>query len=146
MWAGDSGWRGRSFGALQPLPRNSRSSATSTRTARHADSWNTAWYGPPDDRLRAQLAAMSQALAEEGRDPTELTRTVGMIVNDPDAAPPEAEEDEDTSFNGTRDDLAEAIDEYAALGVGHLILLLQLPHDRLYRPPRRHHPSHPTGR
>ena len=31
----------------------------------------------------------------------------------------------DTSFNGTPDDLAEAIDEYAALGVGHLILLLQ---------------------
>lgn len=94
-------------------------------TARHADAWNTAWYGAPDDRLRAQLAAMSRALAEEGRDPAELTRTIGMLVYDPDAPPPEAEEDEDTAFSGTRDDLAEAIDEYAALGVDHLILLLQ---------------------
>src|SRR6266516_2677545 len=76
-----------------PILVAARGSRMLRLTARHADSWNTAWYGPPDDRLRAQLAAMSQALAEEGRDPTELTRTVGMIVNDPDAAPPEAEED-----------------------------------------------------
>ncbi len=52
-------------------------------TARHADAWNTAWYGAPSDALRAKLAEMDAALEAEGRDPAGLRRTVGMSVVDP---------------------------------------------------------------
>ena len=41
--------------------------------ARHADAWNTAWYGAPDERLRGQLTALAEAIRAEGRDPTTMT-------------------------------------------------------------------------
>jgi alkanesulfonate monooxygenase SsuD/methylene tetrahydromethanopterin reductase-like flavin-dependent oxidoreductase (luciferase family) len=45
-------------------------------TARHADAWNTAWYGLPDDLLHRRLAELHAALEAEGRDPATLRRTV----------------------------------------------------------------------
>ena len=66
--------------------------------ARHADAWNTAWYGAPDERLSRQLAALTEAL--------------GRHV------------DQD-AFAGSVDALARAIDAYASLGIDHLIVLLQ---------------------
>ena len=89
--------------------------------ARHADAWNTAWYGLPDDRLARQLAALAEALESEGRDPATMTRTVGMVVRDPGVEAP-ADESE---FTGTVEELAHAIDAYARLGIDHLIVLLQ---------------------
>jgi probable F420-dependent oxidoreductase len=94
-------------------------------TARHADAWNTAWYGAPDGRLREQLATFRAAIEAEGRDPATLTLTVGMVVNDPAYGVPEEEDGEDSSFIGSVDELSRAIDEYAALNIGHLIVLLQ---------------------
>jgi alkanesulfonate monooxygenase SsuD/methylene tetrahydromethanopterin reductase-like flavin-dependent oxidoreductase (luciferase family) len=73
--------------------------------ARHAQAWNTAWYGAPDDRLRARLAEMARALAAEGREPDSMRVTVGMSVVD-----------------GSPDELARAVDEYATLGVDDLIV------------------------
>ena len=89
--------------------------------ARHADAWNTAWYGVPDDRLARQLAALQGALEDEGRDPGTMAKTVGMVVRDPGVDAP-AEEDE---FAGSVEELADAIDAYARLGIDHLIVLLQ---------------------
>jgi alkanesulfonate monooxygenase SsuD/methylene tetrahydromethanopterin reductase-like flavin-dependent oxidoreductase (luciferase family) len=89
--------------------------------ARHADAWNTAWYGVPDERLFRQLAALTAALESESRDPGSMTRTVGMVVRDPQVDQP-ADEDE---FSGSVDELAHAIDAYAGLGIDHLIVLLQ---------------------
>jgi len=63
-------------------------------TARHADAWNTAWYGAPDDHLRSQLSAMRQALDTERRDPATLTRTVGIHVYHPDSGVPADPDDE----------------------------------------------------
>jgi probable F420-dependent oxidoreductase len=71
-------------------------------TARYADAWNTAWYGPPDDRLRGQLAALDAALAAEGR-PT-IRRTIGVTVD------------------GPAGETARLLDAYAALGIDDLIL------------------------
>jgi probable F420-dependent oxidoreductase len=93
-------------------------------TARHADAWNTAWYGAPDERLQENLAKLDAAMEAEGRDPTALTRTVGVTVHDPDLKRSE-DEDEDTSFSGSVDDLAGVFDAYEALGIDHLILVLQ---------------------
>ena len=91
-----------------PLLVAGRGPRTLRLTARHAAAWNTAWYGPPDDRLRARLAAMSRALAAEGRDRRSLYVTVGMSVPDADRA-------------GVGD-LARVIDRYAALGIDELIV------------------------
>ena len=89
--------------------------------ARHADAWNTAWYGAPDERLSRQLAALTEALDTEGRDPGTMTRTVGMVVRDP-KVDRHADQDD---FAGSVDALARAIDAYASLGIDHLIVLLQ---------------------
>jgi probable F420-dependent oxidoreductase len=95
-------------------------------TARHADAWNTAWYGAPDDRLAERLRALDAAVATEGRDPASLARTVGMTVVDPEQdTTAGANEGDDRSFWGSADELARAIDAYAALGIDHLIVLLQ---------------------
>jgi alkanesulfonate monooxygenase SsuD/methylene tetrahydromethanopterin reductase-like flavin-dependent oxidoreductase (luciferase family) len=93
-------------------------------TARHADAWNTAWYGEPDDQLREQLAAFDAAIAAEGRSQASVARTVGMTVYDPAVAVAEDDRD-DPSFIGSVEELALAIDAYEALGIAHLIVLLQ---------------------
>ncbi|MEU1599919.1 LLM class flavin-dependent oxidoreductase [Streptomyces sp. NPDC005708] len=90
-------------------------------TARHAQAWNTAWHGAPDDRLRARLAAMERALADEDREVGSLHVTVGVSVADPDH---QGVNDNDGAFAGTPDDLARIIDEYALLGVDELIIAL----------------------
>jgi probable F420-dependent oxidoreductase len=91
--------------------------------ARHADAWNTAWFGAPDDRLRCRLANLDAALEGEGRDPTTLRRTVGIEVSDPEAATASAAAD--GAFAGSVGELAEAIDAYEELGVDDLIVHLE---------------------
>jgi alkanesulfonate monooxygenase SsuD/methylene tetrahydromethanopterin reductase-like flavin-dependent oxidoreductase (luciferase family) len=86
-------------------------------TARYADAWNTAWYVTPDERLTERLANMDAALAAEGRDPATLRRTVGMMVGEPDSA------DSKGAFAGSEDELARALDDFAALGVDDLIVV-----------------------
>jgi probable F420-dependent oxidoreductase len=95
-------------------------------TARHADAWNTAWFGAPDDRLAERMRALDAALDAEGRDPASLVRTVGMNVVDLEEDPNAGDDsDDDRSFHGSVDELARAVDEYEARGIDHLIVLLQ---------------------
>jgi alkanesulfonate monooxygenase SsuD/methylene tetrahydromethanopterin reductase-like flavin-dependent oxidoreductase (luciferase family) len=97
-------------------------------TARHADAWNTAWLGAPDELLRGRLEALDAALAAEGRDPATLERTVGIEIRDPTvgtAGPGDGEEGEDRAFGGSVDELTEAFAAYEELGIGHLIAVLQ---------------------
>ena len=79
-------------------------------TARWADAWNTAWYGLPDDALRARIAGFEAALEEEGRDGAGVSRTVGLL----DGGEPAA-------------DLAERLAAYEELGFGHAVVLLDPP-------------------
>jgi len=90
-------------------------------TAQYADAWNIAWYGVPDDHLRATLTGLRRALDAEGRDPATLTVTVGVHVHDPESGA--APDPEDTMISGTVDELARALEDYAVLGVDHLIVL-----------------------
>jgi alkanesulfonate monooxygenase SsuD/methylene tetrahydromethanopterin reductase-like flavin-dependent oxidoreductase (luciferase family) len=90
-------------------------------TATHADAWNTAWYGAPDDRLREQFAAFEEALAAAGRDPSAVERTVGVRFAGPEAKP----SDDEDLFAGSVDELAALLDEYEALGADHLIVGLE---------------------
>jgi len=91
-------------------------------TARYANAYNTAWYGAPDERLEQQLAALGEALEAEGRDPATMTTTVGVVARDPTR---ESNSDDDPEFAGSVDELAKALDAHEALGVDHLIVVLQ---------------------
>ena len=53
-----------------------------------------------------------------------MALTVGMTVHDPALSAPDDDE-EDPSFSGSVEELAQAIEAYAALGIDHLIVLLQ---------------------
>jgi len=95
-------------------------------TAKWADSWNTAWYGLPDDRFRERVAGMDEALAAVGRDPADLERTVGVVVVDPEQR---TEEDEEggpyTPISGPVEDIAAALAEYERLGFAHAIVMAE---------------------
>lgn len=91
-------------------------------TARYADAWNTAWFGLPDDRLAERLRDLEAALADEGREPAELERTVGLIVRDPEQ-PTEGDADDDT-FSGSLVELTELLAAHEQLGFGHAIVVL----------------------
>jgi probable F420-dependent oxidoreductase len=91
-------------------------------TARYADAYNTAWYGAPDEHLERQLAALAEALEAEGRDPATMTRTVGVIARDPSREP---NSDDEREVVGSVDELAKAIDAHEAIGIDHLIVILQ---------------------
>ena len=91
-------------------------------TARYADAYNTAWYGAPDERLERQLAALSEAMEAEGRDPASMITTVGAIARDPAREP---DSDDEREFAGSVDELARAFDAHEAIGVDHLIVILQ---------------------
>jgi alkanesulfonate monooxygenase SsuD/methylene tetrahydromethanopterin reductase-like flavin-dependent oxidoreductase (luciferase family) len=89
-------------------------------TARYADAWTTAWYGRPDQPLRAQLDAMARVLDDEGRDPATLRRMVGVEVVDPEQEPARPGE-----LTTAREDLAAALDGYRRLGIDELIFGLR---------------------
>jgi alkanesulfonate monooxygenase SsuD/methylene tetrahydromethanopterin reductase-like flavin-dependent oxidoreductase (luciferase family) len=97
-------------------------------TARHADAWNTAWFGVPDDRLRQRLTDFEAALEAEGRDPATLRRTVGLEVQDPDGMPPDDEPG--VALRGSVDELAAALDAHEALGFDDAIVVLQPMNER----------------
>ncbi|MEO8245962.1 MAG: LLM class flavin-dependent oxidoreductase [Chloroflexota bacterium] len=89
--------------------------------ARHADAWNAAWYGHPDEahELRERIGRLREALARAGRDPATLELTAGIFVavaDDPDAP--------ENAIRGTTDEIGAALAGYAALGVSHVVVHL----------------------
>lgn len=92
-------------------------------TAQWADQWNTAWYGVPDDRLRASFAALDAALDTAGRPRDAVEKTVGIEIRDPDQ--PAVPEPSERAFAGDVDGIAELLREYWALGAGHLMVGLE---------------------
>jgi FMNH2-dependent dimethyl sulfone monooxygenase len=87
--------------------------------AKHADAWNTAWYGMPDEQLRSRLDALEAALVGADRDPTTIRRTVGVWVEDPELIP---EQDRDPeAFAGSTPDLTRLFAAYNQLGIDDLI-------------------------
>jgi probable F420-dependent oxidoreductase len=86
-------------------------------TARHADSWNTAWHADPADAVD-RIASVRAACAAEGRDPATLEITAGVPVVYPDLGPGAMP----NSLQGTPEQVAETLQGFADLGVGHLIV------------------------
>ena len=96
-------------------------------TARHADAWNLAWFGEPDDRLAGGRADLAAACAAVGRDPATLDITVGVTVRIPDRieTPPPAGSTPDKAMTGTPAEVAAGLGAHEALGAGHLIVALE---------------------
>jgi alkanesulfonate monooxygenase SsuD/methylene tetrahydromethanopterin reductase-like flavin-dependent oxidoreductase (luciferase family) len=92
-------------------------------TATWADAWNAAWYGLPNDALRAEFAGLDAALDAAGRRRDAVEKTVGVEIRDPDQ-PPVAEPSED-AFAGDVSGIVELLRAYEELGAGHLIVLLE---------------------
>lgn len=90
-------------------------------TARHADAWNTAWFGEPDNRLLSRLADLDEALRAEARDPATLRRTVGLDVTDPEAS---GSAPNGRGFAGSVEELAWVLDAHEALGIDDAIVSL----------------------
>lgn len=98
-------------------------------TARHADAWNLAWFGMPDDRWRGVREQLAAACVAAGRDPATLERTVGITVRYPDLLPTPADRAADApaeppALSGD-DEVAAGLAAYAEEGTGHVIAALE---------------------
>lgn len=85
-------------------------------TVRHAASWNTAWFGLPDDRWRERQRDVVAACEAEGRDPATLEQTVGIEVYD--GTPPNP--GPTTPIPADPAAIAGGLNAWAAEGVGHV--------------------------
>ncbi len=96
--------------------------------ARHADAWNAAWFGLPDERFAQRRADLAAACEAEGRDPATLEVTVGLTIDTEAAAggrPGAAD-----ALLPEVDAVARALDAWRDLGVGHVQVDLRPVDDR----------------
>ena len=95
--------------------------------ARHADAWNAAWFGLPDERLAGRRRDLADACERVGRDPAEVSVTVGLIVRYPEAAgaPAPTEEPASPGLSGTAAEIAAGLRAHAEAGADHAIVVLE---------------------
>jgi alkanesulfonate monooxygenase SsuD/methylene tetrahydromethanopterin reductase-like flavin-dependent oxidoreductase (luciferase family) len=92
--------------------------------ARHADAWNAAWYGMPEeaDELDRRIAALREACETEGRDLGTIGLTAGIYVSFPALRTDGEEEPPEEAIVGDAETVGQAMAGYAAHGVEHLIV------------------------
>jgi probable F420-dependent oxidoreductase len=94
-------------------------------TARHADAWNLAWFGRPDERLRRVHGELLEACERVGRDPATLGITVGVNVLYPEAeAPYGGGTGTGPALSGSPEEIADGLAAHEAFGADHLIAAL----------------------
>jgi alkanesulfonate monooxygenase SsuD/methylene tetrahydromethanopterin reductase-like flavin-dependent oxidoreductase (luciferase family) len=86
--------------------------------ARHADAWNAAWFGFPDERFAARRADLLTACEAEGRDPATITVTAGITIDGKTAT--NARPGSPTALPADVDTVARALDAWRQEGVGHV--------------------------
>ena len=113
-------WQGVRDAAILPRPEHripilvaAKGERMCRLTARHADAWQTAWFGLPDERFRTRRAVFEDACAAEGRDPATVEVTVGIDVQ-------QAPEPGGVSLPVDRGALVDAFAAWRAEGVGQL--------------------------
>ena len=98
-------------------------------TARHADAWNAAWFGLPDERLATLRGDLAAACDRVGRDPSTIGITVGVNVRYDDLLRPsgafESQPSTAAALTGTTAEIAAGIAAHAAAGTSHLIVALE---------------------
>jgi alkanesulfonate monooxygenase SsuD/methylene tetrahydromethanopterin reductase-like flavin-dependent oxidoreductase (luciferase family) len=92
--------------------------------ARHADAWNLAWFGAPDERWGRVRGELEAACAAVGRDPASLERTVGVTVRYPDLLDGAGEPGDEPALVGDAE-IAAGLAAYADEGTGHAIAALE---------------------
>jgi alkanesulfonate monooxygenase SsuD/methylene tetrahydromethanopterin reductase-like flavin-dependent oxidoreductase (luciferase family) len=94
-------------------------------TARHADAWNLAWFGAPDERLATSRADLLAACERVARDPATLEVTVGVEVRYPDLMTTTPGESRISPLTGSAEEVAAGLAAHEALGTGQLIVALE---------------------
>jgi alkanesulfonate monooxygenase SsuD/methylene tetrahydromethanopterin reductase-like flavin-dependent oxidoreductase (luciferase family) len=94
-------------------------------TARHADAWNLAWFGLPDERLAGLRGELAEACERVGRDQATLAITVGIVVRYPDAAGAPSEPPTTPGLSGSPAEIAAGLRAHADAGADHLITVLE---------------------
>lgn len=90
--------------------------------ARYADAWNTAWHTKAEV-VAERWAAMRQMCEEEGRDPATLELTAGVMLRlGPNGEPVQGET---YHVTGTNEEIAARLRDMIAVGVQHLILVIE---------------------
>ncbi|MCV0403245.1 MAG: LLM class flavin-dependent oxidoreductase [Chloroflexi bacterium] len=86
---------------------------------RHADQWNAAWFGHPDqaDELHTRLRNLRGALERAERDPATLDVTVGILV----AFEGAGADTPERAIRGSTEEIADALAAYASVDAKHLI-------------------------
>jgi FMNH2-dependent dimethyl sulfone monooxygenase len=96
-------------------------------TARHADAWNAAWFGLPDERLAGRRRDLADACERVGRDPATVSITVGLIVRYPEATGAAAATEDPASpgLSGSPAAIAAGLRAHAVEGADHAIVALE---------------------
>lgn len=90
-------------------------------TARYADAWNTAWFGPVDG-IAESRTNLEHACAKIGRDPASIDVTVGVGVDYPMPDDESGRElDPEKVLTGTPKEVAARLRAYEDAGVSHVI-------------------------
>ena len=94
--------------------------------ARHADAWNAAWYGRPDDlaELDERVARVRSACVDQGRDPSSLSLTAGVFVSFPHLTQDGDEPPPTSVMEGDPGAVADMLAGYREHGIDHLIVHL----------------------
>jgi alkanesulfonate monooxygenase SsuD/methylene tetrahydromethanopterin reductase-like flavin-dependent oxidoreductase (luciferase family) len=95
--------------------------------ARHADQWNAAWYGMPEQatELAERIARQRDVCVAEGRDPATLMLTAGIFVAFPHLlAGSDTEAPPDEAISGDVEHVADALAGYAMHDIEHLMVHL----------------------
>ena len=98
-------------------------------TAPHMDSWNAwhDWFGNTPAGLAAVNATVDEAVTAAGRDPSEVERTVTILVQLPGGTGRAAGGEiakPTPPLRGTAEELARAIGAYADVGIAHVQLVV----------------------
>jgi probable F420-dependent oxidoreductase len=98
-------------------------------TAPHMDSWNAwhDWFGNTPQGLAGLNAALDEALTGAGRDPSEVERTVTVLIQLPGGTGRAAGGEiarPTPPIRGSAEEIAAAIAEYAGVGVSHVQLVV----------------------
>ena len=97
-------------------------------TVPYVDSWNAwyAWTGNRPDGVKPLRAKVDAACAAAGRKPSDVERTVAIMVRLPGATGRRDTDPSDqvTPLTGSADDMAEALRAYAREGIGHVQLVI----------------------
>jgi probable F420-dependent oxidoreductase len=106
-----------------PLLIAGRSPRMLRAVARHADQFNTAWFGRPDDPLLLErMGALEEACRAIGRDPATIVKTLGVNVRYPGGEPTA---DPIKSLRGSPRQIADGLRAFEEAGYDHLIVWLE---------------------